>query len=300
MTRRTVLVTGATGKQGGAVARALLAAGHDVVALTRNPKHPSAAVLVAAGARLTQGDFRHAESLLPALREVDTLYLMGTPYGSSVEEEVTQGIAAVDAARQARIGHLIYGSVAGADTATGIPHFDSKSRIERHIAGTGIDATISAPAAFMDFLNPALVDGLRQGELRMALSATRPLQYVSVTDIGRFVASLVERRQGVFGRRIEIAGDELTGPQTAATLSLASGRDIRYAPFPAAALRAYDEDLAAMFEWFERDGYSVDRAVLAREFPEIPWQSVADWAREQDWVAALSAHDQPQPAASGR
>ncbi len=289
---RTVLVTGATGQQGGAVARALLARGHRVVALTRTPEGAAARALATAGARIAAGGFRQPDALAAALRGVDTLYAMGTPYGAgtSVDEETRDGIALIDAAREARVGHVIYSSVASADRKTGVPHFDSKARVEQHLAGTGLNFTVSAPVAFMEnFLLPSFVEGLKQGELRMALPAARPLQHIAVGDIAAFAAALVERRDAVFGRRYDIAGDELTGEAAAAALSRAIGRDICYVGFPPAALRAYSADLAAMFEWFDRVGYSADRAALRREFPEVGWQSFAEWAGAQDWGARLAS-----------
>jgi uncharacterized protein YbjT (DUF2867 family) len=285
---RTVLVTGATGKQGGAVARALLARGHNVVALTRKPESAAAGRLAAAGATVTAGDFRDPASIAVALRTVDAVYAMGTPFEEGADGEVRQGIALVEAARAAGVDHFIYSSVAGANTNAGVPHFDSKFEVEQHLTGAGISFTISAPVAFMDFRNPIFLDGLRAGELRMALPAARPLQYVSVRDVGAFVAGLVERREAVFGRRYEIAGDELAGEQAAAVLSRASGRDVRYVDFPPATLRAHSEDIALMFEWLDRVGYAVDRPALRREFPELSWQSLADWADEQNWRGALS------------
>jgi uncharacterized protein YbjT (DUF2867 family) len=287
---RTALVTGATGQQGGAVARALLARGHRVVALTRRPDSPAAAALAAAGARIAAGDLRSPDTLAAALRGSDTLYAMGTPYGpeTSVEAETREGIALLDAAREAAVGHVIYSSVASADRQTGVPHFDSKAQVERHLIASGLRYTISAPVAFMDnILIPSFVEGLKQGELRMALPAARPLQQVAVADIGAFAAALVERREAVFGRRYDIAGDELTGEEAAAVLSRAIGRDTRYVAFPPAALRAYSADLAAMFEWFDRVGYAADRAALQREFPEVRWQSFAAWAGAQDWRKVL-------------
>jgi uncharacterized protein YbjT (DUF2867 family) len=286
---RKVLVTGATGKQGGVVAKALLARGHRVVALTRSPDNPAAVALGASGATIVRGDFEDAQALKAALRGVDTAFVMGTPFGTSPQDEVRQGLAMIDAAKAADVGHVIYSSVASAHRNTGIPHFDSKFEVERHLRGVATGWTISAPVAFMDFLNLLFRDGLRAGELRMAVPPSRPVQYIAVEDIGTFVATLVERREQVFGRRIEIAGDEETGERVADALSRASGRDIRYVSFPPDALRTYSDDLARMFEWFDAVGYSVDRAALRREFPELSWHSVADWARKQDWAAALRA-----------
>jgi uncharacterized protein YbjT (DUF2867 family) len=291
--QKTVLVAGATGKQGGSTARALLASGHRVRALTRKPKSPAALKLGASGAAIVVGDFRDPASLERACRGADALYAMGTPFEAGTEDEARQGKALVDAAEAAGVGHVIYSSVAGADRESGVPHFDSKFEVEQYLAVRRRAHTIVAPAAFMDFLNPIFLGGLRAGELRMALPPARPLQYVSVRDVGRFAAAIVDRGEDVFGQRFEIAGDERAGEETAQVLSRASGRDIRYVAVPPAVLRTHNEDITLMFEWLDAVGYAADRQALRQAFPEVGWQTLEDWAREQDWQTALA------PAAEG-
>jgi uncharacterized protein YbjT (DUF2867 family) len=127
------------------------------------------------------------------------------------------------------------------------------------------------------------IAGLRQGVHAFALPPGRALQLVAAADIGAFVAALAERREQVFGRRFDIAGDELTGEEQAKILSQAIGRPIAYQELPIAAMRAQSEDMALMFEWFDRTGYSADIAALRRDFPEVGWHSFADWARGFDW-----------------
>jgi uncharacterized protein YbjT (DUF2867 family) len=283
-TKRHVLVTGATGQQGGAVAAALLSRGHRVTALTRKPDGEAARRLASAGAAIVAGDLGDAASVRQAAEGVDTMYLMGNSYEAGTEEETRQGIIAADAAKAAGIGHLIYSSVGDADKATGIPHFDSKFRVERHIAGLGIPYTVSAPVAFMEnAVAPWAIGGLRQGVQAFALPPKRAVQLVAVADIGAFVAALAERRETVFGRRFDIAGDELPGEEQARILSQAIGRPIAYQEIPIAAMRQQSEDAALMFEWFDRTGYSADIAALRRDFPEVGWHSFADWARGFDW-----------------
>ncbi len=148
-TPRNVLVTGATGQQGGAVARALLSRRHRVKALTRNPDSDAARRLASAGAEIVAGDLADTTSLAKAAGAVDTMFLMGSNVSAGAEEEARQGILAADAAKAAGVGHLIYSSVAGANKKTGIPHFESKYRVESHLAGLGIPVTISAPVAFI-------------------------------------------------------------------------------------------------------------------------------------------------------
>ena len=283
-TKRSVLVSGATGQQGGAVARALLSRGHRVKALTRKPDSDAARRLASAGADVVAGDLGNAASVLEAAGDVDTMFLMGNSYEAGTEQETRQGIIAADAAKAAGVGHLIYSSVADANKKTGIPHFESKYLVERHVAGLGIPYTISAPVAFMEnTVAPWSIGGLRQGTHAFAMPPKRVLQLVALADIGAFVAALAERRETVFGKRFDFAGDELSGEEQAKILSQAIGRPIDYQEIPIAAVRQQSEDVALMFEWFDRVGYDADIAALHRDFPEVRWHSFTDWAREFDW-----------------
>jgi uncharacterized protein YbjT (DUF2867 family) len=285
--KRSILVTGATGQQGGAVARALLSRGHRVKALTRKPDSDAARQLVAAGAEVVAGDLADAASIVRAAKDVDTMFLMGNSYEAGLEEETRQGILAADAAKAAGIGHLIYSSVADADKQTGIPHFESKYLVEQHVRQLGIPHTISAPVAFMEnAVAPWSTGALSQGTLAFAMPPKRVLQLVALADIGAFVAALAERREKVFGKRYDFAGDELSGEEQAKILTKAIGRPIRYQEIPIAAARQQSEDAALMFEWFDRVGYDVDIAALRRQFPEVRWHGFADWARAFDWSAS--------------
>ena len=283
-TKRSVLVTGATGQQGGAVARALLSRGHRVKALTRKPDSETAQRLMSAGADIVTGDLGDAVSVLKAARGVDTVFLMGNANEAGPKEETHQGIIAAEAAKDAGVGHLIYSSVADANTKTGIPHFDSKYLVEKHIAGLGIPYTISAPASFMEnIVAPWSIGALRQGTFAFAMPRKRSIQLIALADIGAFVAALIERRDQVFGKRFDLAADELSGEEQAKILSDAIGRPVNYQEIPIATVRQQSEDVALMFEWFDRVGADADIAALHRDFPEVRWHSFADWARAFDW-----------------
>jgi uncharacterized protein YbjT (DUF2867 family) len=282
--KRSVLVTGATGQQGGAVAHALLSREHRVKALTRKPDSDAARRLASAGAEIVVGDLGDAASIAKAANSVDTMYLMGNGYEAGVEEEIRQGIIAADAAKAAGVGHLIYSSVADADKKTGIPHFESKYLVEKHVAELGIPYTISAPVAFMEnFVAPWSIGGLSQGTHAFAMPPKRVLQLVALADIGAFVAALVERREQAFGKRFDFAGDELSGEEQAKILSQAIGRPISYQEIPIAVARQQSEDTALMFEWFDKVGYDADIAALRKDFPEVRWHSFVDWACAFDW-----------------
>ena len=281
-----VLVTGATGKQGGHVARELLARGHSVRALTRKPESPAAAALAERGATIVTGNFEDQESLERAAHGVDAVFAMATPFESGDKAETREGINIVRAASTVGVSHLVYSSVAGADRATGIPHFDSKFEVEQEIRRSGVPFTIVAPVFFMEnFLADFMAAGLAQGSIAMAVPATRRLQQIAVADIAQFIALVIEQRERFLGKRIDIASDELTLVATAAALSEALGRHIEYTALPIDSVRQWNDDLARMYEWFDRVGYDADVVGLRWLYPEVDWHRVSNWAREQDWSA---------------
>jgi len=285
-TRLTVLVTGATGKQGGHLVRELLARGHSVRALTRKPESAGAAALAARGVTIVTGNFEDQGSLERAARGVDTVFAMSTPFEGGEKGETREGINIVRAASAVGVSHLVYASVAGADRATGIPHFDSKFEVEKEIRRSGVPFTIVGPVSFMEnFLADPLAAGIAKGSIAIALPATRRLQKIAVADIAQFTALVIERRESFLGKRIDIASDELTFVTAAAAISEASGRHIEYTALPIDAVRQWSADLARMFEWFDRVGYDADIVGLRSLYPEVDWHHFSTWAREQDWSA---------------
>src|SRR5258708_30976851 len=281
-----VLVTGATGKQGGHLVRELLAGGHSVRALTRKPASAGAAALAARGVTIVTGDFEDQKSLERAARGVDTVFAMSTRFESGATTETREGINIVRAAAAVGVSHLVYSSVAGADRGTGIPHFDSKFEVEKEIRRSAVPFTIVAPVFFMEnFLADWMAAGIARGSIAMALPATRRLQQIAVTDIAQLAALVIERRESFLGKRIDIASDEVTSATAAATVSEASGRRIEYTALPIDAVRQQNEDLARMFEWFYRVGYDADILGLRLLYPAVEWHRFSVWAREQDWSA---------------
>jgi uncharacterized protein YbjT (DUF2867 family) len=277
LSKLTVAVTGATGTQGGATARALLAAGHRVRALTRRPE---AAELRELGAEVVAADFDDTVSLDRAFAEVDAIFLVTTPFGTDLDTEIRQGVAAVDAAVRAGVRHIVFTSATNADRATGIPHFDSKWVVERHLAQATDNWTVIAPAAFMDNVAGGwAARSLRQGRFSLPLSPGTPLKLIAAADIGAFAALVIGRREEFIGCRVDIASDERTGKEMAHTLGLRLGRVIDYDAASVQDVAHYSTDLAAMFDYFERVGMDVDITRLRAEYPEVGWHTFADWAK---------------------
>ncbi|WFB05757.1 NmrA/HSCARG family protein [Streptomyces sp. LX-29] len=285
----TVAVTGATGAQGGATARALLTAGNRVRALTRHPDSPAADALRGLGAEVRHADFDDRPSLEAALPGADSLFAVTTPFGTDIATEVRQGKALVDAAVEARLGHIVFTSAAHADRGTGIPHYESKHLIEQHLRAAGVPWTVIAPAAFMDnYASGWTLDGLRDGTFAWPMPADRPLTLIPASDIGAFAALVLQRRDEFAGRRIDIASDERTPGQMADILAAAIGRQVAHEEVPLTYVRTRSADLAAMFEYFTTTGLDVDVTGLRRDYPEVGWHTFTDWAVAQDWPALLS------------
>jgi uncharacterized protein YbjT (DUF2867 family) len=285
----TVVVTGATGKQGGAVARGLLERGHKVRAVMRDPNSGQAKSLAKAGATLVAASLEDTAAITKALDGATSLFAMTTPFGGGTESETRQGLAAADAAKSAGV-HLVFTSVGSANRQTGIPHFDSKYEVEKHIGKLGVRATILAPVYFMENLLTFGKEQLAKGVYAGTLPPTRTLAQVAVADIGAVAVRVLEDADRHTGKRFDLAGDELTGNDVVAILSRITGRTLAYYQVPIDVIRQrMGEDGARMYEWMDRVGYTVDRAALRREFPDVAFHDFESWAKTQDWNAFLQS-----------
>ena len=208
---------------------------------------------------------------------------MSTPFETGMEAEVRQGIMLADTAKQAGIAHYVYTSVGSAHRNTGIPHFESKWKVEQHIRKIGLPATILRPVWFMEnfttFAKPT-----SEGVLTLPMSPTRKLAMVALRDIGEFGAASLLRPNDFLGQAIDLAGDELTMPETAALLATAMGRPIRFQEFQMEqAEAAMGHDFATMFRWFNEVGYAIDIPAVKQKFG-IPLTTFAEWIKTVDWT----------------
>jgi uncharacterized protein YbjT (DUF2867 family) len=284
----TVVATGSTGKQGGAVARRLLERGHKVRAVTRDPNSSQAKALANAGATLVEASLEDTAAITKALEGATSLFAMTTPFGGGTDAETRQGVAAADAAKAAGV-HLVFTSVNSANRQTGVPHFDSKYEVEKHIAKVGVRATILAPAYFMENLAFAK-DQLAKGIYPATLPPTRTLAQIAVADIGAVAVRVLEDAGRFTGKRFDLASDELTGNDVVAILSRVTGRPFAYYQIPLDVIRQrMGEDGAKMSEWLDRVGYTANPAALRREFPDVAFHDFESWVKTQDWKALLQS-----------
>ncbi|OLF16678.1 NmrA/HSCARG family protein [Actinophytocola xanthii] len=257
---RTVLVTGATGGQGGAVARRLLHAGWAVLALVRDPGSPRARILEALGARLVTGDLDDPASLRAAVRDVHGVFSV-QPDDPALE--VRRGRNVADAAAAAGVEHLVYSSVGGAERRSGVANFETKAEIEAHIDALGLPATVLRPVFFMEnWLSVLAPAGNRKRVGSIALAPETRLQMIALSDIGRIAADAFDNPAELLGRKIEIAGDELPVREVAEVFTAVDGVPTRIERGPA-------EQLADMFAWLDEEGYRADLPALRERYPGL-------------------------------
>jgi uncharacterized protein YbjT (DUF2867 family) len=274
---KTILITGVTGHQGGAVAQALQGSGFRLRGLTRKPESEQAAALARHGVDLVQGDLDDEASLRRALAGAWGVFGVQNSWEAGVEREEAQGKRLATLAREAGVEHFVYTSVGSAHTRTGVPHFDNKWRIEETVRVLRFPShVILRPVFFMEnLLTPFSLQG---STLASAIGPRTKLQMIAVDDIGWFGARAFIDAAALNRREIDLAGDVRTMPEAAEILTQALGRPIAFAQTPIEQVRQFSEDTALMLEWFERVGYSADIAGLQREFGRV-LTKLPDWAR---------------------
>ncbi|MBY3465807.1 NmrA/HSCARG family protein [Rhizobium laguerreae] len=300
-TSKTILVFGATGQQGGAVASALRLNGWSVRALVRDIESEKAKSLSSTGVELVPGNLADRDSIRAAMAGAYGVFSVqpssgqGAVYGVSDEDEIRYGTTIADLALEADIQHLVYTSVnAAGPEKTGMGHFDSKSAIEEHIRGLDLESTIVRPAGFMELLMlPGM--GLDKGCFVSFVRAEQKAQVIAVQDIGKIVAAIFANPSRFVGQTIEIAGDEVTGTSLQESLSRAAGKPISYNRFPDSLLQenAFLGRLADLFDDGRLAGHA-DIGKLRTDFG--PLLSFNDWLAGPGNVllrAALTADGGP-------
>ncbi|BCJ33787.1 NmrA family transcriptional regulator [Actinocatenispora thailandica] len=287
MSDNLVLVTGATGKQGGATARQLLAAGWRVRALVRDADNPAAARLAAAGAQLAVGDLTDPDSLHRAAAGAYGVFSVQPAATEPRHDplEVRMGRTVADAAVAAGVEHFVYASVGGADRNTGIEHWETKWQVEQHIRRLPLPYTILRPVMFMEnhaSRGPFGVFG--ENALIRMITPTDTVQVIAVDDIGAFAALAFTRPDEYRGIELEIAGDEVTGAQLAAGIEAAIGRPVDTTPLPLPGpARAGDTGSFG--------GWQADIPALRRRHPGLmTFDTWLDRTGAELFVRAASAH----------
>lgn len=280
--KKLILVTGATGTQGGAVIRNLMDKGWELRALTRNPESEKAIALKELGVDVFKGDMNDPESLKESLSGAYGVFSLQNFWEAGNEGEITLGKALATAAKEANVKHFVYTSVASADKNTEINHFDSKFTIEEFIRSIDIPYTIIRPVFFMDnfFMMKEQID---QGNIMNAILPDVPVQMVASNDIGRIAAKVFGDREKYLGKAIDVAGDSLTMPAATKIIGEKLGKEIEYTALSMDDFeKAMGEEYAVMVDWFNKVGYTVDIDELEKT-SDLKLKKFSEWVAEVDW-----------------
>jgi uncharacterized protein YbjT (DUF2867 family) len=280
--KQTILVTGATGNQGGAVARHLLQRRQFMVrAFVRDKNKLAAQALKQSGAELVEGDLNDRASIDRALQGITGVFsVQGFTDGQDVE--IRQGEALAAAAKAMGIKHFVYSSVGGAERKTGIPHFDSKFQIEEYVRAIGLPYTIMRPVFF--FFNYNMMRPMiENGALRQPLSPHTKLQQLSEEDYGIMVAEVFERPADFLNREKQVASIDMTMTEIAASFGRVMGKTVSYQQIPFEMFEQQaGKEVTTMYRWFERVGYDADLAELKHDFPEPT--DFESYLRDHGWA----------------
>ena len=269
---KTIFVTGATGNQGGAVARNLLARGFHVKALTRNPGSQKAENLKQLGAHLIKGDLDEPSGFAEHLKNVDGIFSLHS-FENGIEKEIKQGIALADLAKQYAIPQFVYSSVIGSDAHTGIPHWESKFKIENHVKNLGLHYTILRPSSlYENFLIPQVQSRILKGKLVTPANKDTVQQFISAEDIGKISTDIFTNPSLYEGKTMVLAAEELNMQEVATIFSEALNKKITYSKLPGLITRVFmGKDLYKMFTWINNNDavFLKDMAAFKKQFPYL-------------------------------
>jgi len=301
-----LLITGATGKQGGSTIDALVSSpanssDYTILAVTRNANSSSAKELLAKSdkIKIVQGDLNDVPGLFNAANATHSniwgVFSVQVPAGKgqTTETEQTQGKALVDEALKAGVKQFVYSSVdrggdKSYDNPTNIPHFISKHNIEHHLIdkakGTDISYTILRPTAFMENWAPGMFGKMFGAMWTASLPQDRKLQLISTADIGHFAAQALTKPEAYRNRVISLAGDELSFAEATKIF-----RDKTGSPAPAtysflgSGMLWGIKEMGTMFSWFRDEGYGANISELKKEHPGL--LTLGDWIEKKSAFA---------------
>jgi uncharacterized protein YbjT (DUF2867 family) len=298
-TQKLIAVVGATGQQGGAVVRALQASGQfKVRALTRNPaNHPKL------GDEVVAADLNRPETLQAAFAGAHGVFLVTNAWEAGGEES-KQALAAVNAAKEAGVQHLIWSTLPNVETISGgtidVPHFTDKAKVERFVreAGFAYHTFVIAPFYYQNLLGAMAPQKQADGTAGWALPLDperRVIHMGDITEIGRIVVgALAQPELAGHGEHLPLAGDFLSFNEIIATLNR-QGHKFSFKQVPREVFASWfpgAKEIAAMLAYFEAHTYlgsdSRDAIALANKVAGQQPTKFAAWAKASFTTSAAA------------
>lgn len=269
-TNKTFFVTGATGNQGGATARNLAENGNRVIALVRDPDADKVEQLKRSGIEVVKGKLEDQAGYKQQLKNIDGAFAVFI-YTEGIKKEIANGKSFIDAAKEMKVPFILYSSVIGADSGSGIPHWESKYQIEEYLKGSGIPYAIIRPASFFqNFFIPDVRKRIVKGTLVTPVRKDKTQQFISTDDVGKICAHILQNKEQYIGRTITVAADEMDMQSAAVAFSDVLGKPIKYSQLPGLLTRIFmGKDLHTMFNYVNKNDvcYVKDMNAVKSQFP---------------------------------
>lgn len=278
---KKVLITGITGQQGGALAQHLLDQKVKLFGLTRNKNSQKSKALTSKGVSIIEGNLDDLSSYVSHLDNLDVVFLVQS-FEQGKENEIKQGKKFIDSVKSKNVTHFIYSSVLGADLNTGVPHFESKFELEKHVKSSGTDYTILRPASFNEnFLNPEITKRLEKGKLVMPLNKSVTQQFISTDDVGKIAAKVITKPKAYKNKVLSLATDEKQITEVAKLFGAAMNKEIKYQKLPGLITRLMmGKDLYKMFKYMNKNDFVVIKDIesIRQEFKGL--SNLENWIND--------------------
>jgi uncharacterized protein YbjT (DUF2867 family) len=280
---RVVVVTGVTGRQGGAEARHRLAEGWRVRGVTRSPASRAAQEVAGLGVELARADMADRNGMMAVCQGAHGVYSVQNPMTSGEQGELAQGFTVVDAAADAGVAHLVYGSAGPGTPGTGVASWDAKLEIVERARGRGLPLTVLRPMAFMELMTDKdLYPAVAAWHLMPRLvGEDRPIAWLAADDLGAIAARAFADPGSYVGADLALAAEWRTLSECQGIWRRVTGRNPRRLPMPLWLFqKVVGPDLVRMWRWLATHQVDVDpnetcrsrrRAVPSTAHPGARW-----------------------------
>ncbi len=277
---KKIFVTGATGNQGGATLRNLLSKGFHVKALVRNPLASATKLIAHENLEIIKGDLDDPASYCEHLKNIDGVFC-NLIFSEGVNKEIRQGFDLINCSKEKNVAHFLYSSVIGCDLPTGIPHWESKFKIENQIKASGIGYTIIRPASlYENLLIPDVKKRILKGKLVLPTRKNKIQQFISSADVGKVATTVFSNPEKYKGITLTLAAEQMDGEQLAVLFAKVMEKEIKFQQLPMFITRlVMGSKLAKMFRWINNNDalFVKDISALKKEFPEM--MSFEEWIK---------------------